>query len=73
MQGVISEAESAGVAQLELFVDTENHRAVTCYEKHGFQRIATHRDGVRINGQSRDDYFMPCVWKDESRPTEDAA
>lgn len=57
MQGVIGEARASGLAQLELFVDTENHRAISFYEKHGFRREATHYDGVRIDGQSRDDHF----------------
>ena len=57
MKGVIAEAKAVGIAQLELFVDTENHRAIAFYEKHAFVRIATHYDGVRIDGQSRDDHF----------------
>ncbi len=57
MRGIIDEAKDAGLAQLELFVDTENHRAISFYERRGFTRIATHYDGVRIDGQSRDDHF----------------
>ncbi|MDX8352597.1 GNAT family N-acetyltransferase [Cognatiyoonia sp. IB215182] len=57
MDGVIGEAREGGLAQIELFVDTENHRAIAFYEKHGFRREATHYDGVRIDGQSRDDHF----------------
>ena len=58
MAGVIEEAKSNGIAQLELFVDTENHRAVAFYERLGFDRVATHRDSVRIDGESRNDLFM---------------
>ncbi len=58
MAGVIEEAKSDGIAQLELFVDTENHRAVAFYDRQGFERVATHRDGVRIDGKSRNDFFM---------------
>ncbi len=58
MQGVIQDAEADGLAQLELFVDTENTRALAFYERHGFTRCATHRDSVRVDGTSRDDYFM---------------
>ena len=57
MSGVIQEARAAKVAQLELFVDTENYRAIRFYEKHGFKWVATHPDGVRIGAQSRDAYF----------------
>ncbi|MEP5153069.1 GNAT family N-acetyltransferase [Planktotalea sp.] len=57
MAGIIDEARSIGIEQLELFVDTENHRAIGFYEKQGFERIAMHPDGVRIDGVSRNDYF----------------
>ena len=57
MSGVIDEARANKLEQLELFVDTENFRAIAFYERFGFERIATHRDGVRIEGMSRDDYF----------------
>ncbi len=57
MSGVIDEARASKLEQLELFVDTENLRAIAFYERFGFERIATHKDNVRINGVSRDDYF----------------
>lgn len=57
MKGVIDEAKADGVSQLELFVDTENHRAIAFYEKAGFERVGFHPDGVRIDGVSRDDFF----------------
>ena len=57
MSGLINEAKATELEQLELFVDTENHRAIAFYERFGFERIATHKDGVRIEGDSRDDYF----------------
>lgn len=58
MAGVIDEARSAGIARLELFVDTENSRALSFFEAQGFERVATHYDTTRIDGQSRDDVFM---------------
>ncbi|MCV3273017.1 GNAT family N-acetyltransferase [Roseobacter sinensis] len=58
MRGVIDEAEGRGIAQIELFVDTENLRAIAFYERQGFQRIATFRDSVRIDGKARQDHFM---------------
>ncbi|WP_321341460.1 GNAT family N-acetyltransferase [uncultured Cohaesibacter sp.] len=57
MRGVIDEARNSGLEQLELYVDTENFRAIAFYERLGFERVATIKDGVRIMGQSRDDYF----------------
>ena len=57
MQAVIAQAQSDGIAQLELYVDTENPRAIAFYEKQGFIRVARLTDTVRIEGQSRDDYL----------------
>ena len=57
MSGVIQEARAAKIVQLELFVDTENYRAVRFYEKYGFEWVATHTDVVRMGAQSRDDHF----------------
>lgn len=57
MNGILREARSAGLEYLELFVDTENHRAIGFYERQGFERIAIHPDGVRIDGVSRNDFF----------------
>ncbi|MEM9629620.1 MAG: GNAT family N-acetyltransferase [Pseudomonadota bacterium] len=55
MQGAIEEARSNGVEQLELFVDTENHRAIAFYGRQGFERVATHPDVTRIAGKRRND------------------
>lgn len=57
MDGLIAEAGALGLAQLELFVDTDNHRAIAFYRRHGFKLVATHPDNVRIDGQPRDDHF----------------
>ena len=54
---VIKEAVKLKIEQLELFVDTENFQAIRFYERYGFEIIATHPDGVRIDGVSRDDHF----------------
>ena len=56
MAGVAKEAKANGVSRLELFVDTENHRAIAFCEKEGFECVATHGDGVRIGGRSRLSY-----------------
>lgn len=58
MSGVIEEARANGVEQLELFVDTENARAIRFYQRFGFRQAATFIDSVRIDGRSHDDYFM---------------
>ncbi|MEP4030258.1 GNAT family N-acetyltransferase, partial [Roseibium polysiphoniae] len=58
LAGVIEEAKSNSLAQLELFVDTENLRAMAFYERQGFERVATHYDSVRVDGQSRNDHLF---------------
>jgi len=57
MNAIIDSAQSTGLEQLELFVDTENHRAIRFYERMGFERIATHPNGVKIDGKPHDDHF----------------
>ena len=57
MRGVVEEARESGIEQLELYVDTKNHRAIAFYERQGFERIAIHPDCVRSGGISRDGYF----------------
>ena len=58
MSGVIEEARAGGVEQLELFVDTENARAIRFYQRFGFKQAARYIDSVRIDGRSHDDDFM---------------
>ena len=57
MNAVIKEALSQNVEQLELYVDTENFKAIRFYEKNGFVKKATHPDCIRIGALSRDDHF----------------
>ena len=57
MEHLIAEARQAGVAQLELSVDTENERAISLYEKVGFERMGLHADEMRIEGNSHDAYL----------------
>ena len=59
MDGVVSEARSQGIEQLELFVDVGNARALAFYRRQGFEPISIHPDGVRICGEPRDAYF--CI------------
>ncbi|CAM4135102.1 GNAT family N-acetyltransferase [Palleronia rufa] len=54
---VIRAARDNGVAQLELFVDTNNTRAIRFFESFGFERVALHPDRVRDGDTSRDSYF----------------
>lgn len=59
MDGVVSEARSQGIEQLELFVDVGNARALAFYKRQGFEPISIHPDGVRICGEPRDAHF--CI------------
>lgn len=58
IEGVIDAARQQGISQIELYVDTENLRALAFYERRGFRIMATLNDSVRIDGQPRQDHFM---------------
>ncbi|MEP6064317.1 MAG: GNAT family N-acetyltransferase [Paracoccaceae bacterium] len=60
MDHVIAEARDLGLMQLELFVDTENGRAITFYERQGFQRQGVHPGDVLMDGELRDS-FLFCM------------
>ncbi|MEP6019707.1 MAG: GNAT family N-acetyltransferase [Paracoccaceae bacterium] len=57
MDHVIAEARGLGLLQLELFVDTENGRAITFYERQRFQRCGVHPGDVLMDGELRDSYL----------------
>lgn len=57
MAGVIAEARVAGITQLELYVDTLNHRAIRFYENHGFERCGLHPNEMQIDGVAYDSYL----------------
>ena len=57
MTFIIDTARTDGVEQLELYVDSGNHRAMRFYERMGFKQVASLPNMVKIDGQSRDDYF----------------
>lgn len=57
MRGVIAEARENRLSRLELYVDTENARAIGFYARLGFTQIAMIPDGVRIDGSRRDDFL----------------
>lgn len=57
MGGVIAEARVAGITQLELYVDTQNARAIRFYESYGFERCGLHPNEMQIDGVPYDSYF----------------
>ncbi|MEP3640236.1 MAG: GNAT family N-acetyltransferase [Paracoccaceae bacterium] len=60
MDHVIAEARDLGLLQLELFVDTENGRAITFYERQRLQRCGVHPGDVLMDGELRDS-FLYCM------------
>ena len=58
MDGVLREARDGGLERIELYVDSENARALAFYARQGFARVATFHDTVRIDGVPRHDHFM---------------
>ncbi|MDA9207995.1 GNAT family N-acetyltransferase [Octadecabacter sp.] len=57
METIIADARSKGIEQLELYVDSKNHRAIRFYERMGFSHAATLPNAVKIDGHSHDDHF----------------
>ena len=57
MNALLEQAHETGIEQLELFVESQNHRAIRFYEKHGFKHVATHPNTTKINGITHDDRF----------------
>ena len=61
-QALFQEARAAKIAQLEVFVDTENYRAIRFYEKYGFEWVATHPDGIRMGANCAMTIFTAFDW-----------
>lgn len=57
MDFAVSSAKSQGAEVVQLYVDTENHRAISFYEKKGFSLMATVKDQVKIDGVMRHDHI----------------
>jgi ribosomal protein S18 acetylase RimI-like enzyme len=58
MAHVISEARAAGLAQLELSVQSENARAIAFYERQGFECFGRHPDYARAADGSPEDELL---------------
>ena len=56
-------APRAGISRLELFVMTDNARAIALYERFGFRVEGTRRRAYIINGRSVDDLLMAYVYE----------
>ena len=54
-------AKDRGLTRVELFVRTDNERAIRLYEKHGFVKEGLLRRHVRIGGTYRDSYLMSLL------------
>ena len=53
--------EELGLNLVELKVYAFNPRAMRCYEKAGFRRVGTHRQGLYRNGKFHDEFLMSIL------------
>lgn len=58
LQEALSWAASAGVVRVELTVHCTSVRAISLYERHGFQREGVRRKSLLVNGTYMDEYLM---------------
>ena len=61
LSDAISWAPGAGIKRLEPTVHTANARAVTLYQRHGFQVEGTKRSSLRVDGVYTDEYVMSLL------------
>ena len=61
LSDAISWAPGAGIKRLELMVHTANVRAVTLYQRHGFEIEGTRRSSMRVDGVYTDEYLMSFI------------
>ena len=58
MDALAERAKNAGVLQLELYVWSENPRAIRFYSRNGFEKVSMIPRSVIIDGKDCDDLFM---------------
>ena len=58
---VTSWAPGAGIKRLELMAHTANARAVSLYQKHGFEIEGTKRSSLLVDGVYTDEYLMSFI------------
>jgi RimJ/RimL family protein N-acetyltransferase len=58
---VIAWAPGAGIKRLELTVHTANARAVSVYQRCGFQIEGTRRSSMLVDGVYTDEYLLALI------------
>ena len=61
INATVAQARKDGFVRIELFVHSDNARAITLYDKVGFVREGVQRDAVYIDGEYRDAIMMAIV------------
>ncbi len=66
INATVAQARKDGFVRIELFVHSDNARAITLYDKVGFVREGVQRDAVYIDGEYRDAIMMAIVERENA-------
>ncbi|MEP6567580.1 MAG: GNAT family protein, partial [Mesorhizobium sp.] len=66
INATVAQARKAGFVRIELFVHSDNARAIALYDKVGFVREGLQRDAVYIDGEYRDAIVMAIVERENA-------
>ena len=66
IDAAVAQARKADFVRIELFVHSDNARAIALYEKVGFVREGVQRDAVYIDGEYRDAIVMAIVERENA-------
>lgn len=66
IDAALTQARKAGFVRIELFVHSDNVRAIALYDKVGFVREGVQRDAVCIDGEYRDAIMMAIVERENA-------
>jgi RimJ/RimL family protein N-acetyltransferase len=71
INATVAQARKTGFVRVELFVHSDNARAISLYDKVGFVREGVQRDAVYIDGEYRDAIVMAIVEREKRRRMND--
>jgi len=66
INATVAQARKDGFVRIELFVHSDNARAIALYDKVGFVREGVQRDAIRIDGQYGDTIMMAIVERENA-------
>lgn len=66
INATVAQARKDGFVRVELFVHSDNARAIALYDKVGFVREGVQRDAVYIDGEYRDAIVMAIVERENA-------